>query len=1037
MSDDGVARNQPVDSSDVLSPRRCHLTLLFADLCDSTGLSEVLEAEHYASVLGQLRSLYQSVVPRHGGLLLRIQGDGMLAVFGYPQAEEDCGRRATEAALELHGAVHALRTASAVSDSLALHCGIHAGMVLVEPGDAMRGRFDLLGNVPNIAARLCAEAGPDEVLVSAGTLGTQRRFFRVEADVSLMLKGRREPLVALRVRVPVPETPSARPASIEPRQGLAPFIGRRAELQFLDEQLDLVLAGQSICVALCADAGLGKSRLMDETLKRAAARGAQVHRGDCESYLGAEPLQPFLQVLRSLFGLQPGMSADQAAQAIDILLAGVDGALASWCDEFLRLLSWTCPGAAKADGLHREAETPLAALSALFTSLARRRPQVLALDDWQWADDASAQALHAIQAQQGGGLLVLLATRELKATEAHATGAQAVLVSPLDDGEAEQTIRRLLPQADPFVAAEIRRYAGGNPLFIEELCHNARLTDGRARRPTPLGRAHAAGAWMDALIGSRVACLDDEQRRLLNTAAVIGSTVPVWLLSEVGACTDDDPVLQSLAGKDLLYPSERPGVLRFKHGITRDVIYESVGLHERQALHRRIALALHRRGLAGEQEEAYEALAYHYRAGNQPQEAAHYAELAGDKAVAASALDRAKRQYRAALDALDQLPTSVEVVQRWVAIAQRLGLACVFDASRDELAVFRRGVVLADGVGDLATMARARYWLGYVSYALGDARAAVGQCEEALRLLERVNDPPLAVQVHATLGQARAASADYPGALALLDEAIEVKRRHRSGRRPAVGLAYSLACAGYVLGDLGRFVEAHARFDEALAAVDGGLHHEVGASIRGWQAAVHLWQGHWEEAHRIAAQAYRIGEQVRSLFSFAMSRAAGAYGHWMLEGTPEALQTLQEATLWLAARQGGLFHSLNHGWLSDALGQAGDRQGMRRHAACALVRQRQHDLIGSAMAWRALARDGSVRGDTERAVHCLSQAQRVAEARGSAHERAVNHLAAAQIALRAGRTTAARPALNAALTAFDTLAMPWHLEQAMLVSREL
>lgn len=156
-------------STAALGQRRL-LTLLFVDLSGSTAMAEWMEAEHYAAMLAELRGLYERVVPHHGGVIARIQGDGMLAVFGHPEVREDDGRRATEAALELHAAVRELLPPGprpADFPGLALHSGIHAGIVLVNEGDQMRGRFELLGNAPNIAARLSEAAKRDEIIASA------------------------------------------------------------------------------------------------------------------------------------------------------------------------------------------------------------------------------------------------------------------------------------------------------------------------------------------------------------------------------------------------------------------------------------------------------------------------------------------------------------------------------------------------------------------------------------------------------------------------------------------------------------------------------------------------------------------------------------------------------------------------------------------------------------------------------------------------------------------------------------------------------
>lgn len=213
------------------------LTLLFVDLSGSTAMAEWMEAEHYAAMLAGLRELYERIVPHHGGAIARIQGDGMLAVFGYPETREDDGRRATEAALELHAAVRGLLPPGprpADFAGLTLHSGIHAGIVLVNEGDQMRGRFELLGNAPNIAARLSEAAKADEIIASEESLGLQSQFFETGPRFSLQLRGRATPLAAYRVHG---RAAVGRRFEASVRRGLAPFVGRCGELAALDRAL--------------------------------------------------------------------------------------------------------------------------------------------------------------------------------------------------------------------------------------------------------------------------------------------------------------------------------------------------------------------------------------------------------------------------------------------------------------------------------------------------------------------------------------------------------------------------------------------------------------------------------------------------------------------------------------------------------------------------------------------------------------------------------------------------------------------------------
>jgi class 3 adenylate cyclase/tetratricopeptide (TPR) repeat protein len=969
------------------------LTLLFVDLSGSTAMAEWMEAEHYSAMLGGLRELYERIVPHHGGVIARIQGDGMLAVFGHPEVREDDGRRATEAALELHAAVRGIQPPGprpADFKGLTLHSGIHAGIVLINDGDQMRGRFELLGNAPNIAARLSEAARANEIIASEESLGLQSQFFETGPRFSLQLRGRATPLAAYRVfgRAPV-----GRRFEASVRRGLAPFVGRESERVMLEAALARTLTGQTLWVGLRAGAGVGKTRLTEEFLRHAedhAEQPCRIHRGYCESYLSAEPLQPFLQMLRAMDGMA------QLQNVPPELAAAQHSAPAERAD----------------------------ALLALLLALARHTPQLVFIDDLQWADDASLSLLHrlrAASAREGLALLLLSASRPQPITElpgAHDEGAEIIELPPLTECESARAVQQLAPQVDPFIAAEVQRHAGGNPLFIEELCHAA------ADAGDHFVEGQSSSAWLAALVESRVGRLPVEQARLVRLAAVIGNVIPVWLLEALSGCGEQHPAVRALAAQDFIFPDQAPGHLRFKHGITRDVVYEATGLHERQALHRRISTELAARG--GAEGQLHEQLAYHAAAANDWPAAGLHAEAAGDQALAASALDRAKKQYRAALAALEFLPDDAGRRRRWIAVAQRLGMACVFDASRDDLRVLKHAASLAQADGEPGLIARTEYWLAYVGYALGETRDSLRHARAAVETAQACGDHALLAQLPGTVGQLQAAAANYAEALPMLDLAI-ARQRQRASKSAVnrIGLSFSLCCRAYVLGDQGHFERAHEVFGEALAPFDGSGH-AVEASIQGWRAAVFLWQGRWAEARAAAAVAHRVGAQVRSMFTCAMGQAAGAYGAWMQSADPSTLQLVLDATAWLAPRGGGLYNSFNHGWLADILSTQGHVTAARRHVALALRRGRQHDWIGGAMAYRAAARLAADAGDVALARRYLALARGAGEQRSSDHEAAVTALLEAQLRLDDSWPAA----LDFARTEFARMGMTGFLERA-------
>ena len=1001
------------------SGARRYLTVLFADLTDSTRLGGTMEAEDYVSLIGSVRGLFREIIPRHGGQIARIQGDGVLAVFGLPEAGEDDGRRATEAALELHRAVSNLT--SLAGEPLALHSGIHAGLVYLLDGDVERGRFEILGDVPNVAARMSVLAQAGEIVVSEETLGPASHFFAMSEREVVAVKGYGSPLPIRRV---LGRAPVRRRFDASALRGSAPFTGRSAESRALASAMRTAATGVPTCVAIAGGPGIGKTRFLEQAMHEAADSGWLILRGYCENYLGAVPMQAFLQVLRTLQGAQDAARPDATRELDARVSAVLREALPQALDAVAPVAHAARAGRA----------APVEAMRTLFDGVAARQPVLLVLDDWQWADDASRQILDMLLALQRP-ILVLIGTRE--AAGENAIGLATVIeLQPMTVDEATRTIEFLLPETDPFLVAEIHRYAGGNPLFIEELCHAARAAGGNR----PVDRRHTGTAWLNALIESRVARLPAAQGQLVRTAAVIGNIVPGWLLARITGHHGSDPMVRSLAEHDFVFPSEQPGMLRFKHGITRDVVYGTVGLHERQVLHRRIAAALIAASAAATASDLLELLAYHCEAGGMPVEAAMYAELAGDKAMATFALDRAQTQYAAALNALDALdPCNDAQRVHWCTIAQKLGMACVFDALAltRGVALFERGVALAADVGDAGVLARAEYWLGYVHYSKGNAREAIRHGRAALALCEHSADAGLAAQVRATLGQSLAAAAQYDEALPLLDAAIDSKRaRARVGGSVAVGSAYALVCKGAVLGDRGAFAHADECFGEALALL-GPTVHQVASSVRNWISAVYLWQGRWDDALVTAEASVHIAEHVKSRQLLAMSRAIWGYARWVISRDPRDLQVVRGATSWVEERKGALLSSLSYGWLADGAVTLGQFTEARYAAARLFVAARAGDPFGEPMACRALARAAAAGRDDRRADHYLERALRSARARGAPHEVAVTQLCRAAVEIDRGRGVAARESLDLASRQFESMAMRWHLAQADDLRRRL
>ena len=1025
--------------------QRRHVTVLFADVSGSSEHAERLEAEDYADLLGQFREFARDIIPRHGGSIARLQGDGVLALFGFNESREDDGRRATEAALELHEAVATLQVGSgARASKMQLHSGIHAGLVLLIEGDIERGRFDVVGEVPNTASRLCSMAGRGEIMVSAETLGPQAHFFQVSPPQRLPIRGRSVDLSVVRVEG---RAAIERRIDAAARRGVVPFAGRSAALATLFSAAEKARLGDSGWMVIIGEAGIGKSRLIDEFQRRLDKTSYRVVQGYCESYLGAVPLQPFLQVIRHALGWRSDVDADANQAAMAAALGAMGDADRCGDSNGLALLPAVRAllGGPGVGGGGAVAASPVSTIVNLIALLAQQQSLVLILDDWQWADDASRQVLDALS-ERNPPMLVVLASRPGSDDVLPMARAQVLRLEPLESDEAQGAISAWLPDSDPFVTQEIFRQSGGSPLFIEELCHAAAAGGDIVAAASIAPRGNGV-AWINALVSSRLARLPQAQADCLRMAAVAGNVFSVQLLTQlphllhlpqIPQADDLAPLLEALAAQDFLVSAGQPGMLRFKHALTREAVYATVDIEHRRALHRAIGESLEASVEGRDVFASLETLAYHFDAANLSEKAVKFAEAAGDKALAAMALDRARAQFITALRALDNLPELTQaLLLRWCSIAQKLGQTCVFDPLdvSHGLVLFERAAELARQTGHENSIARAEYWLGYVNYGKGRPRFAVRHCEAALEHALASDDQKLVAQIRATLGQSLASAGRYERALPLMDNAVQSKRQHsRPGSGTAIGSAYTLARRGYTFGDLGQFEHAHDCFAESLHLLGDKLH-SVGASARELICAVHLWQGRWEEAYVIGMEGSDMAMRCRSRYLHAMGRALAACGGWAGRGDAESLQMLRESTQWIEARGGAVSTSLNYGWLVDAAVSLGLHQEARQHATRLFVRARAQDRHGEAQGCRALARLADSKGQFERALHYLNAADKAADFRGSPRERAVNRLARAEHSLAVGDSVAGRALSLQAADAFEAMKMAWHLDLALKIAQ--
>jgi class 3 adenylate cyclase/tetratricopeptide (TPR) repeat protein len=587
-------------------------TVLFFDLVDSTAMVTGADPEVVRRRVTQYFDRAARCIEQHGGTVEKFAGDAVMAAFGVPRAHEDDADRAVRAAFAVMEAVHEL--------GLEAHAGIEAGEVLVDDGDSTFAT----GEAVNVAARLQQSAGPGEIVLGPGVRRLAAGCVEVEDAGPLQIKGREDPIWTWR---------AVRPLTSAPRIPAAPFVGREEELELLhNTYARAVRDRRAHLVTVFGDPGVGKSRLVAEFV--AGVERATTLTGRALPYGDGVTYWPLASMIKESAGIQDD---DEANEAFDKLRTCCESeAVADLLAAALGVLGAAAGG--------RGGDDIAWATLRWAEQLADAQPLVLVFEDAQWADERLLDVVEQLarSLRRAPAVVVAVARPELIDARPGWGGgnprALAVEVGPLDPAGAQQLATALLgsTQVPPAQRALLLEKAEGNPLFLEETARM--LVEGESADRIP--------DTVQALVAARIDRLADDEKRLLQRAALIGRTFWRGALDHL-AGEDVSGLLDALLERELVVPEERSTIagdraFRFKHGLIREVAYASMTKVERAEDHRRFAAWLDEHA----RDELLEIRAFHLDQavclleeldGEAPQELVHEAaealEAAGHRAV--------------------------------------------------------------------------------------------------------------------------------------------------------------------------------------------------------------------------------------------------------------------------------------------------------------------------------------------------------------------------------------------------------------------
>ncbi len=679
-----LEQRQPDQQPRVIATTRAErrpLTMMFVDVVNSSSLGERLEPEDLLEVIRRYREFCGAAIMRFGGLIARLVGDGILAYFCYPVANENDPERAVRAALDIVRGIGTLATPAGLP--LSVRIGIATGRVIVS--DLFAGgeadRRSIIGSTPNLAARLQGLAPPGGIVIAEETEARVRGLFQCEDLGSNEVRGFAQHHRAWLVRDEVSSgqrfPPSRRPVR------LTPFFDRRAEFAVLTERWARAQSGEGNVVLLVGGGGIGKSRLVEHFLTERP--NIRVERISASPFDEDSPLHPVIFLLRNIAKIDDEESPAARRQMLAAALAGSEAERADAAPLLTELLGIPAefPAQTLAPAVLRE--RLLSILHAQLRLMAESEPLCLVVEDLHWLDPTSRELLDRVIGNIVEiKLLLVLTTRDgFDAPWIRGRDTMVLQLKSLSPADVDIMVQSLFGgrTVPPPLARLIARKTDGVPLFIEEVGRSVLLAQAEAGSDSALFEIseQAIPASLHELLMAR---LDRSgvAKDVAQIAAVVGRSVRRDVLAAVAAMPAEalNQPLAALVEAGVLYPDTVGGDegYSFTHALLRDAAYDSLLRDDRQLIHLRVARALQRRDptVAVQQPEL---LALHLSEAGQAEEAAGLWLEAARRSLARSALTEATRLLRRGLSGLERLPASRNVLDLRVALMALLGPALI------------------------------------------------------------------------------------------------------------------------------------------------------------------------------------------------------------------------------------------------------------------------------------------------------------------------------------------------------------------------
>jgi class 3 adenylate cyclase/predicted ATPase len=817
------------DASPRDTAERRQVTVMFSDLVGSTALSGRMDPEDLREIISAYQKCVAETVQRFGGFVAKYMGDGVLIYFGYPQAHEDDAERAVRAGLELGSAVGGLKADAALQTRV----GIATGLVVVGDliGSGASQEQAIVGETPNLAARLQGVAEPNSVVIAESTRKLVGNLFELRDLGAQELKG---------IAATVQAWTVLRPSSVESRfdalhaSGLTELVGREEELELLLRRWSKAKSGEGQVVLLSGEPGIGKSRLTAALMERLDAEPHTRLRYFCSPQHTDSAWYPIIGQMERAAQFAYGDAAQAKLDKLDALLALTPPKAVPLLAELLSLPNDGRYPTLQLDPQQRRQKT-LEALTAQMEALSRINPVLMIFEDVHWIDPTSLEVLGRTveQLRTLGVLLIVTYRPEFEPPWIGRPYVTAVSLNRLGEREIAAMIDRVT--GNKSLAHDLRRdiveRTDGIPLFVEEMTKAVLEAAGdRAKERAVAAVPSPSVAVPASLHASLMARLDrlGTAKEVAQNGAALGREFPHALLAAVVGKPEEElsSALDRIVRAGLLFRQGVPphASYIFKHALVQDAAYGTLLRAKRVDLHARIGRVLDQQ-FPDTKENNPEVIARHYTEAGLASEAIDYWQRAGNRAAKRSANQEAVAHFRRAKQLIESLPDRGAFAEQELQLLIALGPALMTtrsSAAPEIGSIYARAGELARLTGRMADLFPTIWGAWLVAFIRGDFQAAKRLLDELFATADMTKENALTLQAHHAAWPTLWVTGFFVDALRHIDRGLAFYRRDAHSEQAFLYGGHDPGVCGYATAALIR---------TAMGYLDHG-HQEMEAALR-------------------------------------------------------------------------------------------------------------------------------------------------------------------------------------------------------------